>query len=195
MIRYVSILLLAGLFLLATSFAWPQETKPPSTEGSQENVGPPAKSGQEEKLDPSVWGTSEQEKKVTLKKLPQLKLKGVIKLKGGEYVALLEIVDEGMYRVRKGDEVTLTMSAEDVRTAEEEKRLTAPMGNQGQPGQAPAQGRQGNGTQGGQVGIVTKPTQDLLPKELQITFKIMELDRRSMAIEVSPRKERIMVRL
>lgn len=197
MIRYVLLFLLMGALFAGLSTAWSQDSTGKANQPAGDIFTPKDKDPEQKK----------EEDKVIFRELPELKLKGMLKLKGKEDpTALLEVDGKEIYRVRKGDTISVTIPGENVvrQPKEVPQPVQLPAGQQpGQPGQQPKApaGTQANQTgqpgqpgQPGSVGVVTKPSPKINLKKVQIVLKIVEINRHGLAIEASPMNERILVR-
>ncbi|MHC4946308.1 MAG: hypothetical protein ACYTG7_25115 [Planctomycetota bacterium] len=196
MIRYLLILLIGGILLMAFSSAWAQEK--PSAAGGQDDK--PLRNPFQR---PGTAAAPEEpeEDKIIFKQLPSLRLRGILKFKDKEPVGLLEIAfkDElAIYRVRKGDQISVTLPGEDVIRTSDLKpppQPVVPPGAQGVEGQAqPAQQPGTAQAPNNMVGVATRTSPKVTLKEVQVVFEIVEIDLHGLAIEAMPLNERILVR-
>ncbi|MBU0753792.1 MAG: hypothetical protein KJ645_01540 [Planctomycetes bacterium] len=203
---YLSILLVVGMLWIWDLEAGAQDVSPADqVQANDQGVVPknPFKQPTDE-----VGPPASEEDRILFKQLPDLRLKGILKFKDKDPVGLLEInyvKGKEIYRVRKGDKISITLPGEDVIRSSELKPPPPPPPAQNtgadanRNAQAPDQGNQAQqpGTppgQGGNVGVRTTTSPKITLKEIQVVFEIMEIDRNGLSIEALPLKERILVR-
>ncbi|MFH1998258.1 MAG: hypothetical protein ABIK28_01195 [Planctomycetota bacterium] len=205
MIRYLLILFTGAIMLLAISFAWsktvppagqeqaqPQAKDPATTEEKPEVRNPFKRPGQEaeqKKQAPSEEG-------IILNKLPQLSLKGILKMKDEEPVGLLVV--EALkrtetFRVRKGDKISIVLAGEDVlRSSDLEPKPEPPPPETAQNGKKPAKKENTDQAETGAAQPPQKPKIKL--KEIQVELEILEISKNGLAVKALPLNERILVR-
>ena len=108
MIRYLLILLLGGAAFVGLSYAWPQDATPPVKKEQPAQERADQKQTQEELknlFEPLENGrVPQKEDRIFFRQLPPLKLKGLMKFKDRDPVALLEVDGKEVFRVRKGED-------------------------------------------------------------------------------------------
>lgn len=212
MIRNLLILFTGAIMLFCISWAWaktapdlPQEKKPQAQQEEQAKEKPavrnpfkkPGQDDAKKKLTPA-------EEKIILNKLPQLSLQGILKMKGKEPVGLL-VVDAlkgaELFRVRKGDKISITLAGEDVlRSSDlepEPEPVTPQNGKNGKNGKKPVRKTNTNQDKTGKTedGAAPAPKKPKIKlKEIQVELEIMEVNRDGLAVRALPLNERILVR-
>lgn len=203
MIRYLSVLVAGGFLFLGMPQAWAQkgpDAAPPgkaqAQDAGQQETGKGTLKNPFEKPTPQETPEAKPvpQERYIFKELPKLKLKGLIRLKGKETAALLQVGEDEVFRVRKGDIVRLTLPGEAILVmggpeSEPEPGATTEGQNKGK------QGNQKNSDEEGENKPPEPPRPRPIPlKELQVILEIVAVDRNGLEIKAIPYNESIMVR-